>query len=217
MEVEAALNATNVALVNSSSLDRTYFYDHFCGGAAIAPALVVTAAHCVSERTAETITVVSQLKNLCWPEETHTRTSVVDVRLGTGADSAIAFLDLESPLPNSPEMNVSAGPEPGDTAYAIGWGRSDVWGVAPCEVGVKRLLVVQASECTSSRYQSLNIASTLCTVPDGDVNTCDGDSGGPVLVYRGGELRGIAVTMAGLGCREDSLGLSVLVPRISDW
>ncbi|MDQ4138416.1 MAG: trypsin-like serine protease [Actinomycetota bacterium] len=49
----------------------------------------------------------------------------------------------------------------------------------------------------------------VCTVPTGAINSCDGDSGGPVLVYRDERLVDVAMTMAGWGCGPEARGLNI--------
>lgn len=98
----------------------------------------------------------------------------------------------------------------GDTdAIALGWGRSDVAGVPPCMMRSVRLELTSASACAAiADPWGLPQTRYFCTVPRATVNTCDGDSGGPV--YR---ADGIGITVAGFGCGPEAAGINIIIDR----
>lgn len=208
------------ALVNSSAPDSGLFLGQFCAAVPISSSELVTADHCVAGRQASTIDVVFGVSDLCQSEHpgiTRFQVERIDHNTGPGGNLATLVVqssegvqlpdfDLEYLLDSENELM------PGDEAVAYGWGRMSVAGVAPCKMRAVALTLV-APELCANLTESLPVSldETVCTIPAVSANSCDGDSGGPVLIYRDGQTLAIAVTVSGENCGPTDLGFNARV------
>lgn len=213
-----------VALVNHSASSDALFLGQFCGGVATSTVQVITAAHCVEDRSPATVDVVAGVSDLCAREVPSTlrRSAVVAIDPVVPSGGTLVRLVLQRPIevPASPRPDPWSPPVvPGTAIAGWGWGRDAEAGVPSCELRRVGLVVVDPERCeyiasaTFTRASDSGGAAYICAVPDADRNTCNGDSGGPVTVVdeTTGRPRVIAVTMTGVGCGPGSLGLSVLL------
>ena len=126
------------------------------------------------------------------------------VQIDSDADAAV--LTLVTPVDIAPVVTAPAGPVDGDRVTAWGWGKDSVGGTAPCRAQPKRLTVTPSSRCAG--IGTTNATTYVCAVAAGDRNTCEGDSGGPVLNEHG---RLVAITASGSGCLRSDPGTYTLV------
>ncbi|MCP9956962.1 S1 family peptidase [Streptomyces sudanensis] len=188
----------------------------FCGGVAIAPTKVATAAHCLREdvlgvgpeelRDLKVITGRSDLDGSGGHEvavESIWINPAYDAGSGSG-DAAV--LTLARPLPQGHTIPVAP---PGDPAYApgtsaavYGWGDTTGAGTYARTLRVADVSVLPDGDCAraypagrdAARYLP---ATMLCAgVREGGRDACQGDSGGP-LVARG---KLIGLVSWGSGC-----------------
>jgi len=200
-----------VALVNSSAQDDDLFLGQFCGGVLVSSTMVVTASHCVEQRRPDTISIVSGVADLCHPEagSIH-RTQVQAAGEVPNTGGQLTVLKLKSRMHDVPPTLRGPAKVPDGTAIALGWGRSEVGGVPSCGLRTVELDVTGNDRCASiAAAWSLSESQFFCTIAHGEVNTCDGDSGGPVF-----RAHDIGVTVAGYGCGSDDAGINILIdPR----
>ena len=198
--------STLVALISHTAPVDDVASTHFCGGVLVAPALVATAAHCLTGRAPSSIDAIVGADNLCSTAAIGgTRSAVTAFEpLDTSAD--IALIRLASPSAVMPTTLATSVSEP----VAWGWGTGSPGGVGPCSARAVALTVTD--ECVGAAAGSLD--DYLCAVPTGELNTCTGDSGGPVFVD--GAL--LAIVSSGAGCGPDDSGYytraSLLEPAI---
>jgi secreted trypsin-like serine protease len=202
-----------VALINHSATDDSLFLGQFCGGIVVSQKQVVTATHCLKDRKPETVDVLAGIANLCESDPSAgVRTTVKRITRVAKAPW-ISSLELAQPL-TIEFQPVSSTQQPVRTtavATAWGWGRSDVAGVPACTLREVPLKAVAVDRCSFEiqKIAGLPPKSVLCTVPADGVNSCVGDSGGPVLIYRAGRIADVFMTMSGEGCGPTDAGLNV--------
>ncbi|MEU9925609.1 serine protease [Streptomyces griseoluteus] len=187
----------------------------FCGGVAIAPTTVLTAAHCVADGIVGTppnrvrdFKVIAGRTDLLATDGQET--AVRDIKVNPAYDPATnagdyAVLTLAEPVPQSAVVSMAA---PGDQAYAAGteamvsgWGDTSGGGAYTNRLRAARVHVLADDLCTRAyaggRNGTYRAASMLCAgEAAGGSDGCQGDSGGPLVA---GE-RLIGLVSWGTGC-----------------
>lgn len=198
--------------------DSSAFYGHFCGGSLIRNNRVLTAAHCVEGLQASEIEVVVGAHDL--KNDPVERIGVQEIIMNPdydpySLDSDIALLSLSRSLPGETVPLISATfPLEGETGTALGWGYTDPDRLSPSETLQQVALpVVSNPDCNTAfnaydgyPYDDPITANMLCAGdPLGGKDACIGDSGGPLIVYEGGEWRLAGLVSWGEGCAEPGL------------
>ncbi|SER97362.1 Trypsin [Streptomyces sp. yr375] len=201
----------------------------FCGGVAVAPSTVLTAAHCMAQdvlgappgRVAD-LRVVAGRTDLY--AETGQEISVRRVWVNPGYDSAsnagdFAVLTLAEPLPAAAVVAMAAEGDPayasGTEAVVYGWGDITGFGAYAHTLRAARVHVLADALCERAYPGSADgtyvARSMVCAgeVPGGR-DACQGDSGGPLVA--GGKLIGLVSWGSGCG-RPGSPGVYT---RVSD-
>jgi secreted trypsin-like serine protease len=178
-----------------------------CSGTVVARELVLTAAHCVEDlqtgavRLATDFEVQTAAHVAGRVTRRSSRVSAVLVYPGFERSSGVgdaALLELSTPT-SAPSIQLAseAGPWPAGTrALMTGWGRT---GEAMRRQRLPFLrwadTVVQSPEWCAARLRGFYGRRQLCAMNSPRDNTagCAGDSGGPLLVERGGETIEIGV------------------------
>ncbi|MFI9393942.1 serine protease [Streptomyces bauhiniae] len=187
----------------------------FCGGVAIAPTTVLTAAHCVADDVLGTppnqvrdLKVIAGRTDLLATDGQET--AVRDIKVNPEYDAATnagdyAVLTLAEPVPQSAVVPMAAAGDPayaaGTEALVSGWGDTSGGGAYTNRLRAARVHVLADDLCTRAypggRNGTYRAASMLCAgEAAGGPDACQGDSGGP-LVARG---RLIGLVSWGSGC-----------------
>lgn len=176
----------------------------WCGGTLAAPNKVVTAAHCTSGNAASRWQVVAGRTDLRTSEGVAAKVTKIwqhpDYRSVTqGDDVAVMTLDRNLnfttlPLAKPADSGLYRA---GTQARALGWG--DTTGRGDYSDTLRQVVVPLTSDSTcATAYGSSYLSSDMvCAgLPNGGKDTCQADSGGPLVVS--GKLVGI--TSWGEGC-----------------
>ncbi|MFJ9058356.1 S1 family peptidase [Streptomyces sp. NPDC102409] len=188
----------------------------FCGGVAIAPTKVLTAAHCLREDVlgaavtdVRDLRVIAGRDELSGPggQEISVRSTWVNPGYDPHTNSGdLAVLTLDRALPEGDVIPMagagSAAYEPGTAAAVYGWGDTTGYGAYASTLRAATVRVLPDSECVRAypggTQGAYDASSMLCAGETaGGRDACQGDSGGP-LVARG-SLVGLVSWGSGCG------------------
>ena len=166
----------------------------FCGGVFIARKWVMTAAHCVvGGLDPETIQVLAGTHDLTTGGELIDVERIMihpDYSADSFISSDMALLKLEGEhmyprieLLTSDRVKLS---EPGTIATVIGWGLTSIGGEGSEVLKKLEAEIISNDECKTHLNENI-LETTICAGKQGSsVSTCNGDSGGPLMVpFRG--------------------------------
>lgn len=170
---------------------------HYCGGSIIAPNVILTAGHCVTEVPLPPLThvevfagIVSLSNHGANVQQSKVVASYVNPNYNGGVNpNDIALHVLETPLEFNdyvqPIALPQAGAEPTGDTILSGWGSTSNTQTPhyPDHLQKATLPIVDFKSCGDKLGASpLNEASNICTGPiDGELSACSGDSGGPLV------------------------------------
>jgi hypothetical protein len=210
-----------------------------CSGTVVSPMLVLTAAHCVENISAGTVSAPANLRvvtgSLDWTNRGSGQVlgvSQIDVDPtfdATTLDNDAALLVLATPT-QAPSIQLaspadSSLTQAGTPAQMAGWGDSYVGESTPPTVLYQGSTVVQSAVYCAQQETLDGVlydpAENLCAAdtPSFAVSACHGDSGGPlVATTAGGEPLEIGITSHGdANCNPDYPSVFTRADAISGW
>lgn len=196
----------------------------FCGGSLIAENWVLTAAHCIEDKTASKVSVllgqrdlsgsggdtINVIRIVAHPD--YQRQGYPDLALlELGSNSAVTPVSL-------PTRANPAG-QSGDNATVIGWGQISENGPATNELRETTMPIVAHNQCNVAYNGEIVEDAMVCAgTPSGNKDSCYGDSGGPLLVARGQSAVQTGVVSFGEACGLANVpGVYARVSSYHDW
>ncbi|XP_034714886.1 complement factor D [Etheostoma cragini] len=209
---------------------------HECGGFVIADQWVMTAVHCMPSGP-NGRKVVLGVHSLSEPEETKQTFDILELYnhpsfSASNYDNDIALIKLDRPFIASDAVRAveflrAGGTNPSTDAAVetAGWGSLDNLGSRPDKLWEVVIEVVDSNRCKRSDYFGRKFTNNMmcahkvcpdpCNHPHKKEDTCDGDSGGPLL------YNGIAVGITSNGGKKcgqiKKPGIYTIISHYTEW
>ncbi len=217
-EAEAGAWPWVAALIHSDV--QSLYYGHFCGGALIDATWVITAAHCTYDFATPLvpadIDAVLGVHDLADDvgQRIRVKTIIRHPKYIPNKNAYdIALLELEHPSTQEPVILFAGGsggdlPQSlvGEPATVIGWGSTSGNYGYPQKLQQVTIPIVDHALCVAVYSPGTINESMLCAgYPEGGKDSCAGDSGGPLMVFRDGEWVEVGIVSWGEGCAQPDL------------
>ena len=191
---------------------------HSCGASLVTPWFAITAAHCLEDiQSLSTLSLNFGVTDLSYTGQLR---NIVEIfkhpyYVPHPLANDLALLRLDEPidttnsdvsvicLPKPSEFNLRLAEYPpvGVNLVAIGWGTLDYFD--PLFSPILRQVTLRSVGSTEAFCEKKNLskASQFCAgYPEGGRDTCKGDSGGPLMLFKNGRWQLIGVTSTGGVC-----------------
>jgi secreted trypsin-like serine protease len=158
-----------------------------CGGSVIAEDIILTAAHCVVESADDPESFVVFSGSVDLESDAIVETAVTDVHIAHDYNEPIdnandwALLKLDEALDVEP-IELGTEPEEFDALVTAGWGNLGD-GTYPTVANWVEVPFIDDEDCSEAYPDKIDGATMLCAgdLENGGVDSCDGDSGGPLM------------------------------------
>jgi len=191
---------------------------HFCGGSVIAPSWIVTAAHCVENRTDPSlISALLGTQVLSAGGERHAIDRII-IHAGWNPrtrDNDVALLRMTTPTAITPVALIAA--DPTDVAVVSGCGVTREGGEVSDQLRKVRVPIVTRADCNRPQSYGGSITENMICAGVKDKDSCQGDSGGPLMAPLATPALAGLVSW-GEGCAEkDKPGVYTRITNYATW
>ncbi|XP_066969083.1 serine proteinase stubble-like [Macrobrachium rosenbergii] len=207
-----------------------------CSGTILTSTFILTAGHCVYDvkKKRDLIKVIAYEYNVQIKDETPRQSTIVEkIILHPRYDSKtqtadIALLKLKKALVFGAGVGPVCIAPPGDyvgsPVVILGWGSLKYQGRDPSVLHEATQIVVDINECAKN-YSTLPAGDGeypitrdhVCAAAPG-IDSCEGDSGGPVLIQIGTSWYQLGIISFGFKCAVPGFpGVNTLVPSYAQW
>ncbi|KAH8377364.1 hypothetical protein KR093_005021 [Drosophila rubida] len=212
-----------------------------CGGAIITPDVILTAAHCVYNKEANTLIVRAgewdtQTKEEPIPhEDRYVKDIIYHEQFNKGSlYNDVALLFLETPLDFKSSIQPVCLPNVGEQfdlerCFATGWGKNKFGKDGEYQVILKKIdLPVVGHPTCQSNLRNTRLGkhfilhdSFMCAGGEKDRDTCKGDGGSPLVCPIKGQpnrFKSAGLVAWGIGCGEENIpGVYASVSYLRPW
>ncbi|KAM9342495.1 chymotrypsin-like elastase family member 2A [Pholidichthys leucotaenia] len=166
------------------------YYYHTCGATLISEQWAITAAHCIGSRTYRVYLGKHSLDTTNEPGSIAISPAKIIVHPYWDSyyiRNDIALIKLSTPVTLTNQIKPACLPNNGEIldhnfpCYVTGWGR--LWTGGPLADNLQQALLPVVGHSTCSRsdwWGSLVTTNMICAGGDGNLASCNGDSGGPL-------------------------------------